>query len=77
MGVQGRCPLAVLHFSLTARATAAAASPSCLLQGQLRKRDQLIDKLRAQLTRAEAKYRASINALSPGGCWVGVAAEHC
>jgi hypothetical protein len=37
------------------------------LQGQLRKKDTLIDKLRAQLTRAEAKYRARLDAAhSPG-----------
>ena len=39
------------------------------LQGQVRKKDALIDKLRAQLTRAEAKYRARLDAAhSPGGC---------
>ncbi|KAI3434396.1 hypothetical protein D9Q98_002474 [Chlorella vulgaris] len=36
------------------------------LQGQLRRRGAVIDKLRAQLTRLEYKYRASINAMSPG-----------
>ncbi|KAI7838889.1 hypothetical protein COHA_007354 [Chlorella ohadii] len=37
------------------------------LQGQVRKKDGLIDKLRAQLTRAEAKYRARLDAAhSPG-----------
>lgn len=40
-------------------------------QGQLRKKDALIDKLRAQLTRAEAKYRARLDAVhSPGGCFL-------
>lgn len=40
-------------------------------QGQLRKKDALIDKLLAQLTRAEAKYRARLDAAhSPGGCFL-------
>jgi hypothetical protein len=37
------------------------------LQGQLRQREGQMDRLRAALTRAEAKYRASLNACSPGG----------
>ena len=40
--------------------------PSVTLQGQLRKKEALVDRLRAQLTRAETKYRSSINALTPG-----------
>ena len=50
-----------------ARLPAAGAATACSpAQHQLRRRDAAIDVLRAQLTRMEAKHRASINSLSPG-----------
>lgn len=48
------------------------APTAACAQGQLRRKQEQLERMAAQLTRAEAKYRAQLHALSPGeACAVG------